>query len=97
MSPATDLQTIPGIGPSMEIDLVDLGIDAVRSLAGRDPAQMYIDLRELRGGYMDRCVLYVFRCAVYFSEVSEPERQDPELLKWWNWKDRTHANERVAA
>jgi hypothetical protein len=30
-------------------------------------------------------VLYVFRCAVYFANNST---HDPELLKWWNWKDR---------
>jgi hypothetical protein len=33
---------------------------------------------------VDRCVLYVFRCAVYFASEAE---HDPELLKWWNWKD----------
>lgn len=33
---------------------------------------------------MDRCMLYVFRCAVYYASS---EQHDPELLKWWNWKD----------
>jgi len=94
MRATTDLQDIPGIGPSMEIDLVDLGFRAVRDLEGRDPAGMYTDLCDLRGTRLDRCVLYVFRCAVYFSEAHEPDR---ELLKWWNWKDRTHTNERAAA
>jgi hypothetical protein len=42
-------------------------------------------LCELRGKHIDRCVLYVFRCAVYFAAVKEPV---PELLKWWNWKDK---------
>ena len=37
----------------------------------------------MRGGYMDRCVLYVFRCAVYYARNEE---HDPDLLKWWNWK-----------
>jgi hypothetical protein len=45
---------------------------------------MYDNLRVMRGGYMDRCVLYVFRCAVYYAGNSD---HDPELLKWWNWKD----------
>ncbi len=89
-----DLQTIPGIGPSMAIDLVDIGITRLRGLVGRDPASMYETLRAMRGGYMDRCVLYVFRCAVYFAETERPE---PYLLKWWHWKDRVHANERGAA
>ncbi|WP_394701143.1 helix-hairpin-helix domain-containing protein [uncultured Methanolobus sp.] len=33
---------------------------------------------------LDRCMLYVFREAVYFASNEE---HDPELLKWWNWKD----------
>ena len=33
----------------------------------------------------DRCVLYVFQCAVYFAETREAERE-PEKLKWWSWK-----------
>ena len=34
---------------------------------------------------MDPCVLYSFRCAV--NAVTSGD-QDPELAKWWNWKDR---------
>ncbi len=69
----------------MALDLIDLGFSSPEELRGEDPERMYTDLRELRGGYMDRCVLYVFRCAVYFASN---ETLDPELLKWWNWKDR---------
>ena len=79
-----DLQKIPGIGKSMSKDLRDLGVRKIGDLRGRDPEEMYTSLRDLRGGYMDRCVLYVFRCAVYFAEET---RHDPELLKWWNWTD----------
>ena len=35
----------------------------------------------------DRCVLYVFRCAVYYAEH---EQHEPEKLKWWYWKDREY-------
>ena len=94
MAGRTDLQMIPGIGPSMEIDLIDLGFSGVHQLVGRDPAAMYETLCDLRGHHIDRCVLYVFRCAVYYSESPHP---DPELLKWWHWKERRHANEPVAA
>ncbi|MGA3073400.1 MAG: helix-hairpin-helix domain-containing protein, partial [Bryobacteraceae bacterium] len=38
------------------------------------------------------CVLYVFRCAVYFASEAE---HDPELLKWWNWKDQARSKARV--
>lgn len=78
------LESIPGIGPNMAQDLRDLGIREVRDLRNRDPREMYETLCDLRGTKMDRCVLYVFRCAVYFAE--DP-RHDPKLLKWWNWTD----------
>jgi len=38
----------------------------------------------IAGQHIDRCVLYIFREAVYFAGNPQPE---PELLKWWNWKD----------
>lgn len=80
----TDLQTIPGIGPSLERDLLALGVRQVPDLRGADPEALYERLRIMRGGTMDRCVLYAFRCAVYFAEH---DHHDPERLKWWNWKD----------
>ncbi len=78
-------EIIPGVGPSISVDLEDLGFHQPSDLAGRDPQEMYDDLIGLRGQHIDRCVLYVFRCAVYFA--SQPVHE-PELLKWWNWKDR---------
>ena len=83
---ADELQTIPGIGPSMSQDLRDLGIYKVEDLVGQDPERMFKRLRLMHDINMDRCVLYVFRCAVYYATEQQPE---PELLKWWNWKDRT--------
>jgi hypothetical protein len=79
------LEIIPGIGPSMAEDLNALGIFKVTDLRKKDPQKMYDDLNALRGVRNDRCVLYVFRCAVYFAEAENP---DPELLKWWNWKEK---------
>jgi hypothetical protein len=78
------LQIIPGVGPSIEEDLRDLGYSKVEDLRNQDPGKMFDDLCELRGESIDRCVLYVFRCAVYFASN---ETHDPERLKWWNWKD----------
>lgn len=83
-----DLKSIPGIGPSISLDLGELGVRRVKDLRGRDPEKMYETLCALRGGKIDRCVLYVFRCAVYYAEHSE---HDPEMLKWWNWKDDKQA------
>lgn len=81
----TDLQSILSIGPSLAQCLRDLGFRAPLDLHGQDPEKMYADLCELQGEKIDRCVLYSFRCAVH-SVTSEDE--DPELLKWWNWKDQ---------
>ncbi len=81
----TDLRTIPGVGPSIEIDLMDLGIRTVPQLKGRNPDHLYDDLCRLRGERIDPCVKYVFRCAVYFASN---ELHEPALLQWWNWKER---------
>lgn len=77
-------EIIPGVGPKMAVAMKDLGYSFVSDLRGKDPTEMYDRLRIATGGELDRCVLYVFRCAVYFAEN---EKHDPELLKWWNWKD----------
>jgi len=86
-----DLLRIPGVGPSIRADLHRLGIREIAGLRGRNPESLYSELCTVTGESVDRCVLYVFRCAVYFA--SEP-RPDPELLKWWSWKDRANSSAR---
>jgi hypothetical protein len=81
----TDLLRIPGVGPSIAGDLYRLGIRNVADLRGHRPESLYHELCREAGQHVDRCVLYVFRCAVYFASES---KHDPEMLKWWNWKDR---------
>lgn len=78
------LQIIPGVGKKLSRDLVDLGYLKITGLRGENPEDMYQRLMNLRRQHVDRCVLYVFRCAVYYASNSAHE---PELLKWWNWKD----------
>ena len=68
----------------MAQDLADLGIRRVSDLRRRNPERLYERLCKVRGQHIDRCALYVFRCAVYFASTPRP---DPERLKWWNWKD----------
>ncbi len=82
--PHGDLQQIPGVGPSIARDFHDLGLLEVEELQNADPERLYDDLCRLRGEHIDRCVLYVFRCAVYYASEPEP---DPDRLLWWNWKD----------
>jgi hypothetical protein len=83
-SSSREFQSIPGIGPKLAQDLVDLGYSSVTQLRKANPERMYQKLRIIRGKHIDRCVLYAFRCAVYYAGNST---HDPELLKWWNWKD----------
>ena len=85
MESQKEFQTIPGVGRSLSKDLVDLGYKNIDDLRDANPEKMYQNLCDLRNQPIDRCVLYVFRCAVYFANNDIPE---PELLKWWNWKDK---------
>jgi hypothetical protein len=80
-----ELTTIPGVGKSIAADLRDLGIRRVADLKKRDPERLYARLNAKRGVRQDPCVLYVFRCAVYYASTLRPK---PALLKWWAWKDR---------
>ncbi len=80
------LQVIPGVGKSIANDLWNIDIRSVEDLIGKDPQVLYDQSNEYAGAVQDRCLLYVFRCAVYFAETS-PSKRDPEQLKWWNWKD----------
>ena len=82
-TPSKALQVIPGIGPSMAQDLIDLGYSSPGDLRDEDPQTMYDELCRMRGQHIDRCVLYTFRCAVYYASN---DSHDPDLLKWWNWK-----------
>lgn len=77
-------QQIPGVGKSIAQDFWDLGLRSISDLKKYSPDQLYDKLCMLKNCKVDRCMLYVLRCAVYFATEKE---HDPELLKWWNWKD----------
>jgi hypothetical protein len=81
---SSELQTIPGVGRSIAADLHALGIRRVTDLRHRDPQQLYEQSCALAGQHIDRCLLYVYRCAVYYASNSA---HAPDKLKWWNWKD----------
>lgn len=80
-----DLQQIPGIGKAMSEDLYNLGYRQVSDLKNEDSEKMYSDLCKLEGVKFDPCVLYTFRCAVYYASN---KNHDSELLKWWNWTSK---------
>lgn len=79
-----ELQQIPGIGESLSSDLYSIGIHHIIDLKNQDPEKLFQKLNQQAGYIVDRCVLYTFRCAVYFASH---KTHDPKLLKWWNWKD----------
>ena len=79
------LEGLPGVGEKMAGELRRIGIGTVDELVGQNADELYQRLCDIKASAVDRCVLYVFRCAIYYAENDE---HDPELLKWWNWKDR---------
>lgn len=78
-----DLQRIPGVGISIANDLWEIGIRKVEDLIDKNPEKLYDKSNRHAGVIQDRCLLYVFRCAVYFASNTKHEK---EKLKWWNWK-----------
>jgi hypothetical protein len=81
-----ELKKIPGVGKSVAEDMWNIGIRSIADLKGQDPELLY-DLSSIHAGVrQDRCLLYVFRCAVYFAETDENDREISKL-QWWNWKD----------
>ena len=81
-----ELQTIPGVGKVIAQDLYELGFTSVDSLKNQDPERLYVLHNKRKGSVQDRCMLYVFRGAVYYANTLG-KKQNPEKLKWWNWKD----------
>jgi hypothetical protein len=89
-----ELMTILGIGRSIANDLWTIGIKSIVDLNGKDPEVLYDQSNHVAGAVQDRCLLYCFRCAVYYVE-NDPEERDPEKLKWWTWKDRKKKNKQM--
>lgn len=79
-----DLKNIPGVGKNMEQHFFNIGIFTIDDLIGKNPEELFLKDCSVKGFQDDRCVLYVFRLAVYYATNSVHE---PEKLKWWNWQD----------
>ena len=69
-----ELRQIPGVGISIANDLWNIGIKTVADLKGKDPEKLYDASNKYAGAVQDRCLLYVFRCAVYYAETP-PDKQ----------------------
>ena len=81
-----ELKSIPGVGKSIAQNLWDIDIRSIEDLRGKSPEKLYEQSNKHAGMVQDRCLLYVFRGAVYFAETDEDKRER-EKLKWWNWKE----------
>lgn len=91
-----DLMTLPGIGKSIAQDLINIGIFSRADLKGKNPEALYEASNQFTGRRQDLCLLYVFRCAVYYANTPI-EKQDPSKLKWWNWKEKGKRQKKLNA
>lgn len=82
-NPPHPLRIIPGIGKSIAQNLVDIGIHTVDDLKNRNAEELFDISNKHENAVQDRCLLYVFRTAVYYANGG----RDAEKLKWWNWKE----------
>jgi len=64
-------QEIPGVGKSVSQDFWNLGFRSIRELNGAIPEELYMKLCDFQKTQVDRCMLYVFRCAVYYASNKE--------------------------
>ena len=80
----SELQKIPGVGPSMARHLERIGCPTLESLRGQDPEELYRRDCLSQGCQVDRCVLYVYRLAVHYAEYGSCL---PGKSNWWDWKD----------
>lgn len=80
-----ELRQIPGVGISIANDLINIGITSIDDLKNKDPEWLYHQSNKFAGVVQDRCLLYVFKCAVYYASETKHTKGK---LKWWNWKDK---------
>lgn len=80
----TPLTTIPSIGKKGAGHLNNIGIFCVEDLIGANAEDLYLRDSLLKGYQDDRCLLYQYRCAVYYANS---KNHALDKLKWWNWKD----------
>ncbi len=79
-----ELVKIPGVGKVIANGLWNIGVTSIEDLKDKNPENLYKKVCAFEGEMIDKCVLYVYRCAVYYASN---DIRDSELLKWWNWKD----------
>jgi hypothetical protein len=66
-----ELRKMPGVGKVVAADLWSMGYRH----------------NDQKKEVQDICMLYTFRCAVYFANTYG-QLQDKEKLRWWYWMDK---------
>lgn len=82
-----EFQKIPGIGKACANDLWNIGLRSITDLKNQNPAVLYDRLNRVSGVKHDICMLYTFRCAVYYATEKHHEKQK---LNWWYWKNKPY-------
>jgi ribosomal-protein-alanine N-acetyltransferase len=80
-------RTIPGVGIACSLDFWNIGLRSISDLEGQNPRILFDRLNTITGMTHDICMLYTFRCAVYYATEKDYDR---EKLKWWYWKDKAY-------
>ncbi len=70
------------VGPAIVRDFHALGTRSVEELAKCDGDDLYEKLCNLKGTYVDVCVLDVFNCAI--AQAQDPDLP-ADLRDWWTW------------
>ena len=78
---------MPSVGKSVSIDLWNLGFRSIAELKGQNPSALYAKLNHITGLKHDICMLYTFRCIVYYATE---ELHEKDKLNWWYWKNNTY-------
>ena len=84
MENETDLTKIPGFGKKMAQRLIDIGYPDIDSLKGQNPEEIFEKDCINHSEKVCSCVLYCYRLAVAYADGTI---NNPEKLKWHNWKD----------
>ncbi|MBL0050870.1 MAG: pathogenicity locus [Bacteroidetes bacterium] len=83
---------IPSLGKACVLYFWNIGLRRIKDLEGQNPNLLYQKLNKVSGLTHDICMLYTFRCAVYFAtEINH----DIEKLNWWYWKDKNTLGSKI--
>ncbi len=66
-----ELHKLPGVSEKAAEGLYLLGIRSKKDLAGKDPVEMYTQLKERKDFFAEPCMLNAFKIALKFSQTEK--------------------------